>query len=307
MDYHIPVLAEEVLNGLAIRPNGVYVDGTLGGGGHSELILEKLGEKGRCLGFDVDPDAIAFATKRLERFGDKFKIINSNFSFLSEGLYRSGYKAADGILLDLGVSSRQLDNPEKGFSFRAEANLDLRLDPSLKLSAADVINTYSDDQLCKVIRDYGEEQFAWQITKELVKRRAQKPFVTTTELTAAIDAVIFPDKRKKSYARVFQSLRIEVNRELEVLKTALAKSVSCLAPGGRLVVISYHSLEDRIVKDFLKYESLSCICPPQQPICQCGKVATVNLISRKPLVPSEEECERNPRSRSAKLRIAERK
>ncbi|MBN8705962.1 MAG: 16S rRNA (cytosine(1402)-N(4))-methyltransferase RsmH [Bacteroidetes bacterium] len=307
MDYHIPVLAEEVLDGLAIRPNGVYVDGTLGGGGHSEKILEKLNENGRCLGFDVDPDAIAFASKRLERFGDKFKIVNSNFSFLSEGLYRSGFKSADGILLDLGVSSRQLDNPEKGFSFRAEANLDLRLDPSLKLSAADVINTYSDDQLCKVIRDYGEEQFAWQITKELVKRRAQKPFVTTTELTTAIDAVIFPDKRKKSYARVFQALRIEVNRELEVLKTALAKSVSCLAPGGRLVVISYHSLEDRIVKDFLKYESLSCICPPQQPICQCGKVATVTLISRKPLVPSEEECERNPRSRSAKLRIAERK
>jgi len=306
MVYHLPVLASACITGLAIKPDGLYVDGTLGGGGHSELILRELGPKGHCVGFDVDPDAHAFAARRLDSFGSRFIPVRANFSRIPESLYRLGIEAADGILLDLGVSSRQLDNPDKGFTFRSEAPLDLRLDPDRPITAAGVVNTYPEEKLIRIFREYGEEEFARLIARELIRTRQQTPLKTTSDLTACIDRVIFADKRKKTYARIFQALRIEVNEELAVLKAVLEKSLSVLKPGGRLVVISYHSLEDRLVKEFIREEAKTCICPPGMPVCTCGKTARLKLISRKAIQPSKEEIEVNPRARSARLRIAER-
>lgn len=303
--YHNPVLLHDVIKYLEIKPDGIYVDGTLGGGGHSEEILKSL-TTGKLLGFDVDDEALEFAGKKLASFGEKFVPVKSNFSKIQEMLYRLDIEQVDGILLDLGVSSRQLDSSEKGFTFRENAPLDLRLGKDLTMTGADVVNTYGEQQLTDIFRKYGEEKYAYPIAREIITARSQKRIRGTSELCDIIDRVIFEPNRKKSYARIFQAIRIEVNQELQVLEETLKKSLSVLGNGGRLVVISYHSLEDRIVKEFIKYETLTCICPPRQPICTCGKNVTLKNITRKAIEASDAEQKENPRSRSAKLRVAER-
>ena len=303
--YHNPVLLHDVVNYLNIKPDGIYIDGTLGGGGHSEEILKNI-TTGKLLGFDVDDEALEFAGKKLSEFGERFVPVKSNFSKIPEILYRLDIEEADGILLDLGVSSRQLDSNEKGFTFRENAPLDLRLGKDLTMTGADVVNTYGEQQMTDIFRKYGEEKYAYPIAKEIIKARSAKRIRGTSELCDIIDIVIFEPNRKKSYARIFQAIRIEVNQELQVLEETLKKSLSVLKNGGRLVVISYHSLEDRIVKEFIKYETLNCICPPRQPICTCGKNVTLKNITRKAIEASDAEQKENPRSRSAKLRVAER-
>ncbi len=305
-DYHNPVLLNDVIKFLDIKPNGIYIDGTLGGGGHTEEILKLLSGEGRVIGFDVDDEALAFAKEKLKPFGEKFVPVKSNFAKIKEMLYRLDYETADGILLDLGVSSRQLDSKEKGFTFRENAPLDLRLGKDIQITGKQILNSYSEDELKKVFWRYGEEKFSPQIAREVLKRRKVKPISTSFELCEIIDSIIFEPHRKKTYARIFQAIRIEVNKELEVLEEALKKSLDVLTPGGRLVVISYHSLEDRIVKDFMKYETLTCVCPPKQPVCTCGKIATLKLVQRKAIEASDEEVSLNPRARSAKMRVAER-
>lgn len=303
--YHIPVLLHTVIEYLNINPEGIYVDGTLGGGGHSEAILTNL-TTGSLLGFDVDDEALETAAKRLVKFGNRFIAVKSNFEKMPEMLYRYDIQFVDGILLDLGVSSRQLDRVGKGFTFRENAPLDLRLNKDLPLTAADVVNTYSVQELTDIFRQYGEEKFSFQIATEIVRSRNGSKILTTHDLCRVIDIIIFEHQRKKSYSRIFQALRIEVNQELKVLEEALNKSLDILKRGGRIVVISYHSLEDRIVKEFFKYHSLSCVCPPKQPICTCKKEKFLEIITRRAVEPNNEEIIKNPRSRSAKLRVAER-
>ena len=302
---HTSVLLEEVLDNLAIRPDGIYVDGTLGGGGHSFHILERLTQGGRLIGIDQDTDAIAAAGERLAAFGDAVTIVHDNYENIAGVLADLSIREVNGILLDLGVSSYQLDNPERGFTYRTDAPLDMRMDRSSSLTAREIVNTYSAEELTRILREYGEEKCASRIAAGIVKRRAVRPLETTGELSEIVRASIPARMREKGGnpdKRTFQAIRIACNRELDVLRDSLDTMIDLLAPGGRLCVITFHSLEDRIVKNAFRRNENPCTCPPEFPVCVCGNKPKARLLFRKPIAPSEEELERNPRSRSSKLR-----
>ena len=304
------VLLNETIENLNIKPDGIYVDGTLGGGGHAYQVASRLSEKGRLIGIDQDADAIAAAGERLKEFGDKITIIRSNYANMKEELHRIGVEKVDGIVLDLGVSSFQLDTPERGFTYRDEnAPLDMRMDDRQSLTAKDIVNGYSEMDLYRIIRDYGEDKFAKNIAKHIVQERAKKPIETTGELTEIIRASI-PMKVQVTGGhpakRTFQAIRIELNKELEVLQNNLDDMIDLLNPGGRICIITFHSLEDRIVKTNFKRNENPCTCPSDFPVCVCGKKSKGKVVTRKPILPSEEELEVNSRSKSAKLRVFER-
>lgn len=307
---HYSVLLNETIENLNIKPDGIYVDGTLGGGGHAYQVASRLSEKGRLIGIDQDADAIAAAGERLKEFGDKITIIRSNYANMKEELHRIGVEKVDGIVLDLGVSSFQLDTPERGFTYRDEnAPLDMRMDDRQSLTAKDIVNGYSEMELYRIIRDYGEDKFAKNIAKHIVQERAKKPIETTGELTEIIRASI-PMKVQVTGGhpakRTFQAIRIELNKELEVLQNNLDDMIDLLNPGGRICIITFHSLEDRIVKTNFKRNENPCTCPSDFPVCVCGKKSKGKVVTRKPIIPSEEELEVNSRSKSAKLRVFER-
>ena len=307
---HYSVLLNETIENLNINPDGIYVDGTLGGGGHAYQVASRLSEKGRLIGIDQDADAIAAAGERLKEFGDKITIIRSNYANMKEELHRIGVEKVDGIVLDLGVSSFQLDTPERGFTYRDEnAPLDMRMDDRQSLTAKDIVNGYSEMDLYRIIRDYGEDKFAKNIAKHIVQERAKKPIETTGELTEIIRASI-PMKVQVTGGhpakRTFQAIRIELNKELEVLQNNLDDMIDLLNPGGRICIITFHSLEDRIVKTNFKRNENPCTCPSDFPVCVCGKKSKGKVVTRKPILPSEEELEVNSRSKSAKLRVFER-
>lgn len=304
---HYSVLLNETIENLNIKPDGIYVDGTLGGGGHAYQVASRLSEKGRLIGIDQDADAIAAAGERLKEFGDKITIIRSNYANMKEELHRIGVEKVDGIVLDLGVSSFQLDTPERGFTYRDEnAPLDMRMDDRQSLTAKDIVNGYSEMDLYRIIRDYGEDKFAKNIAKHIVQERAKKPIETTGELTEIIRASI-PMKVQVTGGhpakRTFQAIRIELNKELEVLQNNLDDMIDLLNPGGRICIITFHSLEDRIVKTNFKRNENPCTCPSDFPVCVCGKKSKGKVVTRKPILPSEEELEVNSRSKSAKLRV----
>lgn len=306
--HHIPVMLSEVLTWLEPRPGGVYCDGTLGGGGHSEKILEAAGDSGRLYGIDRDETAIAASSERLKRFPG-FTAIHGNFHDAKALLTAAGAPALDGALLDLGVSSPQLDTPERGFSYHEDAPLDMRMDRSRGMTAAELLNTLPEEEIAGIIRDYGEEKWAVRIAKFICQRRAEKPLETTFDLVAAVDAAIPKAVRRKDEGhparRTFQAIRIAVNDELTPLDQALCDLTDCLKPGGRLCVITFHSLEDRLVKRCFQRLRNPCICPPKAPICTCGRKPVVNILAGGAVKPSDDEVEANPRARSAKLRVAE--
>ena len=305
--YHVSVLLQECLDGLDIKPDGIYVDGTLGGAGHSSQIAKRL-TTGRLIGIDRDPVALKAAGERLQPFADRVTLVHSNFSEVRQVLDDLGIEAVDGILLDLGVSSPQLDEAVRGFSYMLDAPLDMRMDGGAALSAHEVVNTWSQDELKRILYDYGEERYAPQIAGAICRRRAEKTIETTLELAdiirAAMPAAALREKQHPA-KRSFQAIRIAVNDELGAVETVMKTAVSCLNPGGRLAIITFHSLEDRIVKNGMVAASKGCTCPPNFPVCVCGNKPKVKLITRKPITASEEELERNPRSRSAKLRVCE--
>lgn len=307
---HYSVLLEETIENLNIKPDGVYVDGTLGGGGHSYQIAKRLSDKGRLIGIDQDADAIQAASERLEEFKDKVTIIRSNYANMKEELAKIGVEKVDGIILDLGVSSFQLDTPERGFTYREEnAPLDMRMDNRQNLTARDIVNDYSESELYRIIRDYGEDKFAKNIAKHIVRARAEKSIETTGELTDIIRGAI-PMKIQVTGGhpakRTFQAIRIELNHELDVLQNNLDAMIEMLNPEGRICIITFHSLEDRIVKVNFKRNENPCTCPSDFPVCVCGAVSKGKVVTRKPILPSEEELELNKRSKSAKLRVFER-
>ena len=304
---HTSVLLWETIENLEIKPDGIYVDGTLGGGGHSYHVCEKLGKNGRLIGIDQDADAIKAATERLKDFSDKVTIVRNNYCNMKAALSELGIEKVDGIVLDLGVSSYQLDTVERGFSYKYDTALDMRMDTRQTLTARDIVNDYSEMELFRIIRDYGEDQFAKNIAKHIVMARKERPIETTYELNEIIKASIPAKFRQNGHPskKTFQAIRIECNRELDVLKDTMDDMVSLLNDGGRLCIITFHSLEDRIVKSaFKKYEN-PCECPPGFPVCVCGKKQLGKVISRKPILPSEEEMDVNSRSKSAKLRVFE--
>ena len=303
---HVTVLLNEAVDILDIKPEGIYVDGTLGGAGHSLEIVKKL-TSGKLICFDQDINAISAAKEKLKDFMDKTILVHSNFENLREELNKLGIESIDGFLVDLGVSSHQLDVPERGFSYMQDAPLDMRMDNNAELSAYDVVNTYSEAELKRVIKDYGEENWSARIAKLIVERRATMPIRTTFELVDAIKAAIpkkMRDENQHPAKRTFQAIRIEVNRELDVIEKTLLVAVDMMNEGGVLAVITFHSLEDRIVKNVFKKLQYSCTCPPEFPVCICNSKQVVEIITRKPILPSENEVEMNPRSRSAKLRAA---
>ena len=305
---HKSVLLNETIDGLNIKPDGIYVDGTLGGGGHAYEVCRRLGEKGSIVGIDQDAAAIEAASARLKDFGEKVTIVRSNYCDMKSKLHELGIDKVDGIVLDLGVSSYQLDTAERGFSYREDAPLDMRMDTRQKMTARDIVNDYTEADLYRVIRDYGEDKFAKNIAKHIVQARAVKPVETTAELSEIIRASIPMKFQKKSghpAKRTFQAIRIELNRELDVLRDSLDDMIDLLNPGGRLCIITFHSLEDRIVKSAFRKNENSCTCPPDFPVCVCGKKSKGSIITKKPILPSEEELEYNSRSKSAKLRIFE--
>ena len=305
---HKSVLLNETIDGLNIKPDGIYVDGTLGGGGHAYEVCRRLGEKGSIVGIDQDAAAIEAASARLKDFGEKVTIVRSNYCDMKSKLHELGIDKVDGIVLDLGVSSYQLDTAERGFSYREDAPLDMRMDTRQKMTARDIVNDYTEADLYRVIRDYGEDKFAKNIAKHIVQARAVKPVETTAELSEIIRASIPMKFQKKSghpAKRTFQAIRIELNRELDVLRDSLDDMIDLLNPGGRLCIITFHSLEDRIVKSAFRKNENPCTCPPDFPVCVCGKKSKGSIITKKPILPSEEELEYNSRSKSAKLRIFE--
>ena len=300
---HIPVMLDEVIEGLRIQEDGSYLDCTLGGGGHSSEILKRL-KSGRLYGVDKDSEALSFAKKRL---GDKPIYIHSDFK---EAIATWEGEKLNGILMDLGISSYQVDTPERGFSYRYDAPLDMRMDREARLTAEDVVNEYSEKELTEILFKYGEEPYARKIAANIVKERSKGRLTSTTELVRIIEKSIPPKVRYSGShpaKRVFQAIRIEVNGELSGLYETVLSAIKLLKPRGRIAIITFHSLEDRIVKQSFKYAELDCICPPKSPICTCGKVSEIEIITKKPILPSEREEEENPRSKSAKLRIAERK
>ncbi len=307
---HYSVLLNETIEQLNIRPDGIYVDGTLGGGGHSYQILKRLSANGRLIGIDQDADAIKAAGERLSEFQDRLTIIRSNYANMKEELHAIGIERVDGIVLDLGVSSFQLDTPERGFTYRdPDAPLDMRMDDRNPLTAKDIVNDYSEMELFRIIRDYGEDKFAKNIAKHIVKERQKKPIETAGELTEIIRAAI-PMKVQVTGGhpakRTFQAIRIELNHELDVLQDNLDDMIELLNPGGRICIITFHSLEDRIVKSIFKKNENPCTCPSDFPVCVCGKVSKGHVVTRKPILPSEQELGENSRSKSAKLRVFER-
>ena len=306
---HTSVLLDEVIENLNIKPDGIYLDGTLGGGGHSYHIAERLTQGGRLIGTDQDADAIAAATKRLEPFADRVTIIRDNYENAARRVRELGIDGVDGILLDLGVSSYQLDNVERGFSYKYEDTpLDMRMDDRQPLSARDIVNDYSETELFHIIRDYGEDKFAKNIAKHIVMARQQAPIETTGQLNEIIKAAIPAKMREKGghpSKRTYQAIRIACNRELDVLQNSLDGFIDLLNPGGRFCVITFHSLEDRMVKTNFRTNEKPCTCPPDFPVCVCGKKSKGKVISRKPILPSTEELEANSRSKSAKLRVFE--
>ena len=305
---HKSVLLNETIDGLNIKPDGIYVDGTLGGGGHAYEVCRRLGEKGSIVGIDQDAAAIEAASARLKDFGEKVTIVRSNYCDMKSKLHELGIDKVDGIVLDLGVSSYQLDTAERGFSYREDAPLDMRMDTRQKMTARDIVNDYTEADLYRVIRDYGEDKFAKNIAKHIVQARAVKPVETTAELSEIIRASIPMKFQKKSghpAKRTFQAIRIELNRELDVLRDSLDDMIDLLNPGGRLCIITFHSLEDRIVKSAFRKNENPCTCPPDFPVCVCGKKSKGSIITKKPILLSEEELEYNSRSKSAKLRIFE--
>lgn len=307
---HKSVLLMETVDSLNVKPDGIYVDGTLGGGGHAYEVSRRLGENGRLIGIDQDADAIQAASERLAEFSDRVTIVRSNYSDMAGVLSRLGIDHVDGIILDLGVSSFQLDTPERGFTYRSEdAPLDMRMDDRQKLTAKDIVNQYSEMELFRIIRDYGEDRFAKNIAKHIVAERAKKPIETTGDLNAIIKAAI-PMKVQVTGGhpskRTFQALRIELNHELDVLQDNLDTMIDLLNPSGRICIITFHSLEDRIVKSNFKKNENPCTCPSNFPVCVCGNKSKGHVVTRKPILPSEEELEVNKRSKSAKLRVFER-
>ena len=306
---HKSVLLYETVDSLNIRPDGIYVDGTLGGGGHAYEVCRRLGEHGRLIGIDQDADAIAAATKRLEPCADKVTVVRSNYENIASVLHELGIEKVDGIYLDLGVSSYQLDTASRGFTYREDAPLDMRMDQRNTQTAADIVNTYSEMELYRIIRDYGEDRFAKNIAKHIVRQRQEKPYETTGELIETIKAAI-PAKIRATGGhpakRTFQAIRIELNHELDVLNCSIDTMIDLLNPGGRLSIITFHSLEDRIVKKRFRDNENPCICPPEFPVCMCGRKSKGTVITRKPIVPGEEELEYNKRSKSSKLRVFER-
>lgn len=307
---HKSVLLEETIDSLNVKPGGVYVDGTLGGGGHALEVCRRLGEKGRLIGIDQDEDAISAARERLKGFEEKVTIVKSNYENIRSVLEGLGIDRVDGIYLDLGVSSYQLDTPERGFTYREDAVLDMRMNREQTLTAKNVVNEYDERELYHVIRDYGEEKFAKNIAKHIVKARQDKPIETTGELAGIIKAAI-PMKMRATGGhpakRTFQAIRIEVNRELKVLENSMDTMIDLLNPGGRLSIITFHSLEDRIVKNRFRNNENPCICPKDFPVCVCGKQSKGHVVTRKPIVPTEEEILENKRSKSAKLRVFEKR
>lgn len=306
---HKSVLLEETVNGLSIKPDGIYVDGTLGGGGHAYEVCKQLSNKGRFIGIDQDEAAILAAGSRLSDFGERVTIVRSNYCDMKLQLQKLGIDKVDGIVLDLGVSSYQLDTAERGFSYRVDVPLDMRMDRRQEKTARDIVNDYSEMDLFRIIRNYGEEKFAKNIAKHIAMEREKGPIETTGQLTEIIRHAI-PMKFQKTGGhpakRTFQAIRIELNRELEVLKNSLDDMIDMLNVGGRICIITFHSLEDRIVKESFRRNENPCTCPSHFPVCVCGNVSKGKVITRKPILPSEEELDVNSRSKSAKLRIFER-
>lgn len=305
---HIPVMLDECLEGLNIKADGIYVDGTVGGAGHSIEIVKRLSKNGRLICVDKDEDALKAAGERLAPYSDRVTFIHDDYKNLVAELDSIGVGKVDGILLDLGVSSYQLDNAERGFSYMKDAPLDMRMDRSQRISAYEVVNGYSESELARILFDYGEEKLARQIARNIIKARAEKPIETTLELAKIVEDT-YPAKTRWKFGhpakRTFQAIRIEVNDELSSLGEAVTQMARRLEKGGRMAVITFHSLEDRIVKSAFKELSLACTCPPDFPVCVCGKVQEVELVNKKPIVASEGELEKNSRSQSAKLRVIE--
>ncbi len=302
--YHTPVLIKESIEALSIKDNGVYVDLTLGGGGHTEAILQ-ANKSVKVYSFDQDQDAIDFSSKRLEKYSDRLTIIKDNFQNIITGLALERINKIDGVLMDLGVSSFQINSANRGFSFSVESPLDMRMDQSTEISAATIVNEYSQDEIRQIIWEYGEEREASRIARAICIARKEKELSNTIELSNIIDKAVRSRMKLKAKARVFQAFRIHINGEMDVLNSALNDIVPLLKIGGRIVVISYHSIEDRIVKKFFQYQEKSCVCPPQFLKCICNKVALLKIKTRKPILPTAEEIQENSRSRSAKLRFAE--
>lgn len=306
--HHISVLLDECIDNLNIKPDGVYVDCTMGGAGHSKEIVKRLSKDGLFIGFDQDINAINTAKERLSEYSDRIKFVHSNFQNLKSELEKIGIYKIDGVLADLGVSSHQLDEADRGFSYMQDAPLDMRMDIRCSFSAYDVVNTYSEEELAKIIKDYGEDNWAKRIAKFIVDGRQEKNIETTGELVEIIKKAI-PKKARidgpHPAKRTFQAIRIEVNNELGVITEMIDDAASIMNEGGRICIITFHSLEDRIVKNAFRDLATDCICPPHIPLCQCDKEALVKVITRKPILPTDKEVEENPRSRSAKLRVAE--
>lgn len=306
---HVSVLLNETVDGLNIKPDGIYVDATLGGGGHAYEVCKRLNDKGQFVGIDQDAAAIEAASGRLKDFGEKVTIVRSNYCEIKSQLSNLGIEKVDGIVIDLGVSSYQLDTIDRGFSYRFDAPLDMRMDQRQQTTARDIINTYSEAELFRVIRDYGEDKFAKNIAKHIVMEREKAPIETTEQLNEVIRHAIPMKVRKASghpSKRTFQAIRIELNHELDVLRDTLDDMIGMLNPGGRICIITFHSLEDRIVKSAFRKNENPCICPSHFPVCVCGNESKGKVITRKPILPGEEELEYNSRSKSAKLRIFER-
>lgn len=305
---HKSVLLEETIDNLNIKPDGIYVDGTLGGAGHSEQIVKRLGEGGRLIGIDQDEDAIAAASKRLEPYGDKVTIVRDNYQNFRRILDELNIQKVDGILLDLGVSSYQLDNADRGFTYRVDAPLDMRMDNRQTKTAKDIVNDYSEAELFRILKDYGEERYAKSIAYHICKYRENKVIETTEELNDIIRGSI-PAKARNGQGhpskQTFQAIRIELNRELDVLRDSIDGMIASLNPGGRLCIITFHSLEDRIVKLAFRKNENPCICPPNFPVCTCGRKPLGKVITGKPIIPGERELEENSRSKSSKLRVFE--
>jgi 16S rRNA (cytosine1402-N4)-methyltransferase len=301
-DHHIPVLFEDVMQGLHIRPGGAYIDGTLGAGGHAAGILARSGPGGRLLGFDADPSALAIASERLAAFGDRVTFVHANFAQMGELAPAHGFGAVDGILLDIGMSSMMIDDAERGFSYSRDGPLDMRFDSSAGRTAADLLNTADEAELVRILREYGEEPNARRVARAIIDAR---PLTRTRDLAEVAMGAARRERRLHPARRTFQAIRIALNRELDVLRKGLEAARDLLKPGGRLAVIAFHSLEDRIVKNYLRDEAKDCICSPKQPICTCDHRAAFDVITRKPIMADDAEIERNPRSSSARLRVAE--
>lgn len=306
---HKSVLLRETIDSLKVKPGGIYVDGTLGGGGHAFELCSRLGKDGRLIGIDQDEAAISAASERLSEYKGQVTIVRSNYSRMPQVLDELGIGKVDGIYLDLGVSSYQLDTPERGFTYREDVPLDMRMDQRKPMTAADIVNAYSEEKLYRVIRDYGEDKFAKNIARHIVRKRQEKPIETTGELVEAIKAAIPARVRATGghpAKQTFQAIRIELNGELEVLESSIDRMIERLNPKGRLAVITFHSLEDRIVKHKFRENEQPCICPPDFPVCVCGRVSKGRVITRKPIIPTEEEEKENNRAKSSKLRVFER-